>query len=276
PDIFYRYGDFENEYFINIITKRTLYFNHPKNFSDLNDCSSRIYFDKDKITDCYSKFFLQNPLWKRDMANSLARYNYKMNFGDAELKNERMNEFHKRFNNILGILCTTDNNNNPYLWQKYSNSFKGFCVGFDMKNQILWNSGFSLNKVAYWDELPVLEYPFYEIEQESDDPLNSQFYHFLLEFIFNKLKISQDEVYKLEKEWRFAKLLIAEKPGIGTELQRVFQLPSHAFREIIFGYEMHKSVRMNIKKIAEQQGLNVEFKVAVPNINNTVTIEPES
>lgn len=271
PKILYRYGIFE-KYFPRIITENILYLNHPERFADLHDCRLRINFERDKIIESYYKDLSLNPNLSKPMAMSLARYNYKENFGSEDLLEERINQFHRLFNQILGVCSCTQTNDNFYLWRNYCDSFKGFCVGFDIKNQVNWTQGYSLNEVDYVEKLPVLDYPLYEILQIESAPINYEFYSFFVNLVFTKLKTDGENVYEAEKEWRFVKQLL--EPHISYEQQRNFILPSTAYKEIVFGCNMAESKKYEIKSIAEKKGMNVNYKTARPGVGNTVIIEP--
>jgi len=192
----------------------------------------------------------KKPSWTRQQHRKFARDWFRISpLRDKEqiqhIQKEHFDEFDSRF----GVLSLTANPKLFAMWDKYSDSHKGFCVGFDTK-KMFENFGGG-GEVIYYDNLPdILHSDSFEIEHSK-------------------------QVFSKEKKWSFEEEYRTHKfyPNVTTDADRKIKLPRNCFKEIIFGANITDKDRNEIISVCKTQGLDVEFYIENINKNNEITIE---
>jgi Protein of unknown function (DUF2971) len=151
----------------------------------------------------------------------------------------------------FAVLCLSQVRNNLLMWSHYTDSHKGFVVGFDSEDPF-FKAGYGktrdgLRKVHYSKKrirIPLTRYKSY------DDP---NFIRSYSAFFFTK---SSD--WKYEKEVRLlahpntATLTIALNDEKHLYL---YDFPPICVREIIFGYRMSDELKQSIHEVVKQKYL---------------------
>lgn len=134
-------------------------------------------FSLDSLQNDY--FYLSNP---KDFNDP-----FDCNRNLIEEKQKRLKDWQyvERLNNIsdIGIACFSENGMEPLLWSHYANSYRGFCIKFNLESLIkVQNESVKLKKVIYSEAPEVIsqEHPF------------SNYYQYLL-------KLNN---WNYEHEWR--------------------------------------------------------------------------
>lgn len=160
PKVLYKYRDWSNIYHQSAIRKGEFYLAQPKTFEDEFDCN--IPLDFESITDeqLYDRFLSiskeENENYTRQMYRNFTRgWVKKSPIKNTEWRKKVVKDYFEIFNKETGVLFLTANPESIDMWNKYSDKFNGFCIGFN--SQIIQNDlnvfG-SCGPVMYVDELP--------------------------------------------------------------------------------------------------------------------------
>ncbi|SEA52592.1 Protein of unknown function [Flavobacterium gillisiae] len=174
PKYLYKYFSL-NEYSIDSLENDYIYLSNPKDFNDPFDCNRNLIAEKQK---------------------ELRDWQYI----------ERLNDI-----SDIGIACFSENGMEPLLWSHYANSYRGFCLKFNVESLInAQNSSVKLNRVIYSQapEVISLEHPF------------SSYYQYLL-------KLNN---WNYEQEWR----LLFQNPN---DAENRFYFDKSCIQEISVGYK---------------------------------------
>jgi hypothetical protein len=174
PKYLYKYFSLNNNS-LNSIENDYLYLSNPKDFNDPFDCNRNLIIEK------------QIELNEWDYIESL--------------------------NNIseLGIACLSENGMEPLLWSHYTNSYRGFCVKFNVSKLLkAINDNVKLKQVIYSPEPNFI----------SENHPFSNYYQYLLKL----------DNWKYEQEWR----LLFKNPN-NTENR--FYFDKDCIEEISVGYK---------------------------------------
>ena len=125
-----------------------------------------------------------------------------------------------------GILSLTENHNNDFMWDKYADKGKGFCIGYNTK--ILFNYLGMGGAVEYVDELPdVLPEPFMETFTATRNRV-----------FFKHKKWIEEEEYRASKFF----------PIKASIDDRQIKIPENAFNKVIIGRSMSEADKADLKK----------------------------
>lgn len=161
-------------------------------------------------------------------------------------------------NDAIGILCLTETHENLLMWSHYSNSHKGFVVGFDRRHEYfnqtkekIGLAGF-VKKVRYTDERP--EVTFFDSNLSKEENLDN----WVRNFIWVK-----SEEWKYEDEWRMVNTLRDADSKIeinGTKIF-LFNFPLDTISSIYLGCKMETEVKKKIISLVSDISLmeNVEI-----------------
>lgn len=161
--------------------------------------------------------------------------------------------------NYCGILSLTESNINEVMWGLYADSNKGFVLGLDSENAFFKPKPFDpdpsglLIKVKYSDVTPKI----------YTEP-------FIKEIPF-ELFFTKTTQWSYEREWRMIKLL-SFADELKNEKFHLFEIPTNALKEVIFGMKMPKEVREDIKSKIELRTNKILFKEATLNTNGEFSI----
>lgn len=152
------------------------------------------------------------------------------NAGKLELE-KIYREAYQNVNNDIGILSLTKNWNNTLMWAHYTNSHKGFCVGFDPNDEYFQNylsndrkKSKTVKEVVYSDKR--VEIPM-ELGKKK------------LEF---EPYITKSADWEYEEEVRVISTLnLSDKKINGNPVDiHLFKVPHKSIKEIVAGANMDK------------------------------------
>lgn len=152
-------------------------------------------------------------------------------------------------NDTIGILCLTETYENFLMWSHYSNSHKGFVIGFDKDHQYFGKcitkkglAGF-IDKVRYTERRP--EFIFYD--SAKSDKQNSE------NWIRDLIWIKSIE-WKYEDEWRIINTLkeADQKLEVNGSFIYLFRFPLEAVKTIYLGCKMENAMKDHILSIASE------------------------
>jgi len=254
PEILYKYARWDKEYHKKLITTPEIYFASPGDFNDPYDCLVIPRYDKWSVDD-WKKMYRQMLQSKYPVltdheieakANQLIR-DYHAN---PQCKVNEINRINRgqelHFNNNIGVFCLSEIKESIIMWSHYTNSHKGFCVGYDI-SQIK-----SCVENYYRAVTPKIircfnvdyepEYPEVIPVPELRDP----------EAYFKRLK-TKFAGWEYEKEWR---LVVNQNKPL---YERIVNIPIEAIAEINLGFRMSQANISNI--IFELKSLNYKGKL---------------
>ena len=219
PERVYKYRTWSDPYHRSILLNQEVYFAPPSSFEDKLDCKIPLRWDLLTNKERYEKYYLdaqeKHPKWTRQQKRKFARdltkkFPVKKKEIVAQIEDETSQKFDARF----GVLSLTAISNNQSMWEKYSESGAGFCVGFDPKIMFKYFGGGG--KVEYYDELPdICPMPKHSFAEQ------------------NYLQVfSKERKWEFEQEYRVHKF--STEPF--TPNARLIKLPPDAYKELIFGY----------------------------------------
>lgn len=185
----------------------------------------------------------------KEVSELLNKTGFPLNENAEILELEKIyNEAYQNVNNDIGILSLTKNWNNALMWSHYTNSHKGFCVGFDPKDEYFQNFLSSdrkkskmLMEVVYSDKR--VEIP--------------------MEFGKKKLEfepfITKSTDWKYEEEVRVISTLNMSDKKIKSNPVEIhlFKVPHKSIKEIVAGANMDKENEDLIKDFCTKN--KIEF-----------------
>jgi Protein of unknown function (DUF2971) len=256
PNVLYKYRDWENVRHRTIIEEQLVYLSRPDGFEDKYDCNIPVRYDLLSKAEIFKIYFEgskeRNPSWIRQKHREFARVWQKKNLLSDPIKiEENRNISRVMFNNKYGVLCLTEDPTNTEMWEKYSNSHKGFCVGFNGKELLRDSDKFGLQgEVKYVDELPIITY-HHSLEDKA--------------FINSLYKLKK---WSFEKEYRVSKI---NYEPINDDWRKVF-VKNDLFVEIIFGRDMTEEHKKQIISLTTSKFEKVVYKQAKIDLNNADNI----
>ncbi|QEC79452.1 DUF2971 domain-containing protein [Mucilaginibacter ginsenosidivorax] len=222
PPLVYKYRDWSHNSHKRIVTHREVYFSSPANFEDEFDCKNPTRWDLLTHEEILNKYYQDS--WKLNPSFTIEQHqdfaidwaNHTM-VTDKDYVDRQQSETFNQFNDRTGVLSLTEYPAEIRMWEKYSNSHTGFCIGFDAKT-MLYKTGSGAGIVLYHDELP----------QIHPTPKHTTTEQILLQ-VFCKL-----DHWSFEKEYRVFKF----KNTPLTKADRCVVINPYAFKEIIIGSSM--------------------------------------
>lgn len=163
---------------------------------------------------------------------------------------------YKKINNEVGILSLTKNWNNALMWSHYTNSHRGYCVGFNPEHDFFKdflsddrNSSRITKKVTY-------------SEDRVKIPTNLNTPHLTFEPFLTK---SSD--WKYEEEVRVISTFNLSKRIIKKSPYNIylFHVPFTAISEIILGMKIDINSENRIREFANEKNINI-FKAKISDI----------
>lgn len=182
PKSVYKYFKL-NDFSIDGLQNDYIYLNNPKDFNDPFDCSRNLIIENQK---------------------QLKEWQYVESLNDIS---------------EIGIACFSENGMEPLLWSHYANSYRGFCVKFNVEKLMKsLNNYVELKKVIYSESPSIISqtHPF------------STYYQYLLKL----------NSWKYENEWR----LLVQNP-INTDNR--FYFDKNCIEEISVGYRFSDNIDDN-------------------------------
>jgi len=225
PKVLFKYRDWENEHHRDIVQKNELYFSSMSQFNDPYEGKIPYRYNSEELTPdkIFTKMFSmaknEYPDWSEakliDYVYEYQRRN--LLFDDAHLQ-QVYQQTVKDIERVYGIFALTTEENNFLMWSHYSNSHKGFCIGFDTR--ILWEiTKGGIGPVTYQKELPTFSL--------FENPM--MFSH--------KLLSTKSDIWEYENEFRIIKSGFSRK---------TIAIPPESIVRIVFGCQMDNKTKFNI------------------------------
>jgi hypothetical protein len=257
PETVYKYRNWEGEHHRSLLEGK-FYFSSPLQFNDPFDCNIPIAYemlrDNTELQQTYFSQLLERhkPDWTKEQKDiEIKRLMKEGRFNDEEwiewgIKRNRDNYAQN------GVFCLSQNKTSILSWSHYSNSHRGFCIGFDAKKlfkYMLDNYRIAGGFVTYCEIYPQLS-PI----SSFDEQLMTQLLH-------------KSDHWKYEQEVRMFQLFSANK---------IFETPLSIITEVILGCnisdkdrtEIIDYVRTNLGhiKLYESQMVRGKFEVSFKEI----------
>lgn len=228
PKILYKFRVWNNPYHKKILEECSVYLSPPQDFEDKMDCNPAQIYPRGIDLFRHLMRFKEDVPFRQRVNFALKWYNVSPMRYPSEIQKLK-EQLDKDFNEHFGVLSLTTDYLNNFLWEKYADNYKGFCVGFD------WNRITSFIKgggeVKYVTHLPVIDFA-------NDD----DFTKITKTIIFKEKKWEKEKEYRLFKIWRD-----------GQKVIRNIKLPNDAIVQVILGKKMGEDDKKEIKAIVTQQ-----------------------
>jgi len=247
--ILYKYANWDNKYHKRLITHNEIYFASAKQFNDPFD--SNIPFridlrsDEDNLNVIRQLIRTNNPLWNDSQIeveanNILKQENWGKEENKAEAEKSRLQFMFEK----NGIFSLSEVKDNILMWSHYSDSHRGFCIGFNVESLERFLDDYSnhqgfpcvVYKIRYSRLFPILV--------PGTDLLDSK-------FIIDAFTIKADD-WNYEKEWRYILT--------GTTSHKML-LGESIISEVILGCRMPEDNKEEIIKIVK--GKNIKPKLFI-------------
>lgn len=198
PNILYKYRVWPNEgdkfqYYKRILTDNELYLSSANQFNDPFDSALPFrYRDSDLTHDNLFRKLVEVgkirwPYYSDEQLIKIANDQIDSGrFKDGRYWKENREDFQESVNSTFGIFSLSAVSDSILMWSHYSDSHRGFCVGFD--SDILYQLSGHFRKVIYDDVFPEVGL--------LDDSLDG----------FLKLFITKSTDWSYEKEYRILKV----------------------------------------------------------------------
>ena len=226
PDILYKYKCFDGNYHEKALFENELYLPSANKFNDPFDSKIPFRYPEEDLTE--ENIQKKTFLIAQEMAPDLSKIQHE-EMAIRMQKENLLNESHhleqvdkatfKRLCSDFGILSLTPNEKNILMWSYYSNSHKGFCIGYNAKYLIQSRIFGSGGMVAYSNDFPKM--PLFPTRDDNA----------ILNLLFTKGK-----VWEHEEEYR----LIHRYKNSNTRI-----LPTEAISEVILGCQIPEQDRVN-------------------------------
>jgi len=202
----------------------------------------------------YFEFLLSNPHMSPQEALARcvdAAQQIEQQFDESAKVQEVYETFMRTTNKNVGVLSLTEDPFNMPMWAHYGANYEGLVVGFDSDSDFFQpkpeepSPCGELMNVIYTDTSPVV----YVDPGKIDYPK---------EVFFTKATN-----WQYEKEWRVIKHLPQAShvsPGPGGKEIHLFDVPSQAVKEVIFGYRASADLREQVEQALNDRAPHVVKK----------------
>lgn len=209
PNTIFKYKPID-EWSLNILKKREIYFSRPEQFNDPFDCGIPLRFDLMKEND-YEEHMISIGMHQFHLTRSesieFIASNRKKGIGVTfEQYKSHSDQQLRKLQNAVRIFCLTTNTKNLLMWSHYADFHRGMCIGFN-KHYLYLNTGNAIGKVNYFATLPVQK------PQESGIPT------YIVQFL------SKSICWQYEEEFRM----------VTMDGEQVHQLEPKAIEQILVG-----------------------------------------
>ena len=253
PEILYKYRTWSDPLHKEILTKQIVFMARPTSFEDTLDCKLQKRYDLLTGKDIYRKYYQtserENPNWTKKQHEEFAKdWEKHTPMKDPEYIRQKQIEHFNDFDNKFGVFSMTANPTINEMWEKYSESHRGLCIGFNAKKLFKHIGGGG--EVVYYNKLPTI-LPFDDFDTE----------HF-------KQVHSKEKRWSLEEEYRTFRYY---KIAASNNDRKIF-IPTECYTSIIFGEKQSENHRSEIIKTCKERGYNVNFYCTML-IDNKVIIK---
>lgn len=246
PKIIYKYRNWFSKEHREFLEIPIIFLASPKTFKDEKDCISPVRYDNLSESEIYTKCFafsLQHNTnfttleQHKEFANNL---NQSTPLRDKKYIEEIQQKFQEEYNNMVGILSLTANNQSYMMWHHYSSCFHGICIGYDSLK--LFNYVGGGGEVSYQSPLPELKpAPFSSFEDR------------MLTRVYTK-----EFKWKFEEEFRCTQIW---EDGANISDRRI-EINPNVIKEVILGYALCKKSKDEILSIIRNKYSHVKVKRA--------------
>ncbi|MFC1490737.1 DUF2971 domain-containing protein [Candidatus Latescibacterota bacterium] len=249
PKILYKFRFFdEKDYHLRLLTHNEIFFSAPSIFNDPFDCQIPLRYDigtKTQKINLVEKIILRKEL---TLSHKDAHREAKAFIKTKKLDNLKllsgMNS--DLTNKILGIFCLSENYSSILNWSHYSDSHRGFCIGFDRDilldqiNKFYEESKtiLSLEKVRYSEDFPLI------------NPYTMD--------IVDQLRTKSKE-WEYEKEYR---LILQDGAN------KLVVLPENAIRRVIVGCKINNENFEIMREIIRKRNNRIRLFKAESSLNS--------
>nr|WP_288933068.1 DUF2971 domain-containing protein [uncultured Allomuricauda sp.] len=183
----------------------------------------------------------------KKVSELLSKKRIPLNENAEILELEKMyHEAYVKVNNDIGILSLTKNWNNTLMWAHYTNSHKGFCVGFDPKDKYFEDYLSSTKRESKTVKEVVYSDKRVEIPME-----------------FEKKKLGFEPFITKSRDWKYEEeirvistLNLSDKKIDGNPVDiHLFKVPHNSIKEIVAGANMEKNNEDLIKDFCSKNGI---------------------
>lgn len=256
--IVYKFREFDNEYHRRILTDSEIWFASPGQFNDPFDCNIRFKLEESPdewLLSAMTEFALsRNPELSGKEAKKQAERELRETGGKKHRQELRDYQF-CQVSQKTGIFSLTphwDTQAANLMWSHYSDSHKGFAVGFDMNVLLSW-----MRDVSGADASSVRKGPSEGLEVR---PAQANYVEAMPQLIPGKhrerdiigvLLTYKSHVWKYEDERRLLMMKL-DADGSFTKLSdnnRTQALPENALSEVILGVNASEEDLEEVKEI---------------------------
>jgi hypothetical protein len=222
-----------------ILSDNRIYLASPRSFNDTLDCNVPQTFPPKEAL--YSFFYKKskemNPHFLCFQHAAFARKWAKESpLANPVALDSIFHEYEDKFMSQFGVFSATENPNNGKMWNEYSDSSSGICIGFDYK--LLFEVVGGGGPCIYVDQLPVIEFGI--------DNNTTQFYK---RIIYKKKQYKYEQEYRLHKMW----------PHTATERDRAILLEPNTIIEVIIGKNMTPEYKAEVREMVESTHPNARI-----------------
>lgn len=246
------------EYFLNSLVR----FTQPKNLNDPFECFPAIKDETirriikesaptEKHQTSISNLVGRNREQRREILKQIKKTSGReINEFQKDHVIEKFQKYHKdsaeEYFNSIGILSLSKKWNNPLMWSHYTNSHRGFCIGFNEEHNFFkdFQSEFgigNINKVIYESNRP-----FLELSSNKDGNCISKKN---MEILCTK---SKDWEY--EDEYRIIRRLNDPDLMVGDAF--LYKIPHDAVAEVVIGLQADSKLQDEILKFCNQMNVS--------------------
>lgn len=255
PKYLYKYRDWRNEDHRLILKNNKIFFASAKKFNDPFDCCIPIRYDlaeNEYLVHLYRRHFKRSNvcLSREEIRRKTTPSRIRKLMKDPKQKHELMRYMQEFKYDKFGIFSLAGVKDNILLWSRYSDSHKGFCIGFDAKKLIDFREILhgrtgqvvDFRKVEYCKEYPQL-IPSMDNENEN---FKEQFF----------IKSSD---WSYEQEYR---LILLEATN------QVIELDDGVISIVILGCNMSNDHKDEILEVLKSRPTPITFLQAKQNVDN--------
>lgn len=246
PKIIYKYRDWDNGYHKKLLKNNELYTPSISEINDPFDCL--IQFNYDALHDGFSARDID--IMYKEFGNQLDALGYNplklLRINDIteianviKLKKQNDQKFINNRKRHLGVASFSEYWNIILMWSHYSNSHKGFCIGFDTQKLIessYFNNGC---KVFYTKNYPSVD-PFEELNEKTV----KVFYH-------------KDKSWEYEQEYRMTKFFGYHRNECEFKKQKKIYFDDNCVSEVVLGLKIDPENQKEILRICDLKAIPV-------------------
>lgn len=247
PKVIYKFRNWTDDYHKDVLRNNELYLSSPSLFNDPYDCriskAYNIFKNQEEIEDYINYLREKDSEFLRSQGlnvdDEMDRLRQILNNSDElkEFQKEKDEEYFRLQDTHYGIVSFCINWSNFVLWSYYSDSHKGYAVGFheeSLRNSGLFGRG---GKVQYKKNKPM-------IHPKEEDFMKRAY----IETHTKSLN------WRHEKEYRLTKLFY---PNVPTENDRKITFPDNYIKEVVIGCQASGQTIREITEITRAKNIEI-------------------